>query len=723
MIDRYEQIEKIGSGGMGVVYRALDTELNREVALKLLSPQIHTSKQFVDLFRQEAKIVSQLAHPHIIPIYDSGIDEKRPYFVMKLLRGGTLQDKLNQGNLTMSQLWPILKQVAQALDYAHSQGVVHQDVKPTNILFDEREMAVLSDFGLANIFTSTHPTGNISAGTPIYMSPELCADEKIDGRSDQYGLAVVIFEALTGEPPFTGTNLQIMYKHVNAPPPIAHHINNQLPQTVSQIVQKGMSKSPTDRFATVNAFVGALITATYPEEADISLLATKTSESQTSPALISMKQPSINTDIKSISKALPHSTLTSDPATTSSSLQLDSPHIVAGAGGETNPKRSFHSLSRRTLLPLFFLAIMAIAFLIWPKAAANNALIEGLASPTIPDMEYVTLEIAGGAGSAVWNSGNSATKLAGMEQLEILVNGQSSTIQSNDGLLQLRFPNETELYLAKNTTIELHTKDELEIVLQQGKLLLQTEQRFTIVNQYGATASSTNGLLGITFSQTPFRFDVDCLIGSCLITGDLQGEQKLLATQHSYVGGNGRPSFPNPARYEQYVSLSPLVPTQTPTNIPTQTMLPTKTPTKRPSSTPINTTTPEPTHTNTPVPTMTPIPVQPSNTPAPVVPTQPSTPSATFLSDNLLQQCQWHVRILLAGFSPNSTITVTSNYSETECATGTGITSSWTQPYHIKTDRNGSLIFSILHQGTGSYTYTFTDETGKQATLSFETTP
>lgn len=722
MIDRYKRIEEIGSGGMGVVYRALDTESNREVALKLLSPQIQTSKQYTDLFWQEAHIVSQLDHPHIIPIYDSGIDEKRPYFVMKLLRGGTLRDRLNQGNLTMSQLWPILKQVAQGLDYAHSQGVVHQDVKPTNILFDERETAVLSDFGLAKLHTATFATGNISAGTPIYMSPEQCADEKIDSRSDQYGLAVVIFETLTGAPPFTGTNLQIMYKHVNAPPPAAHHMNKQLPQAISQIVQKGMSKSPTDRFATVEAFVEALQAATTPEEADVSTLAYKTAEPKTSPALISIKQVPTDTGLKVINRTLPHSTLTSDPATPSS-LQIDHPHIVAGAGGQMSQKRGFHSLSRRTLLPVFFLAIIAITFLVWPKSAANNASLEVVASPTIPDAHRVTLEIVGDTDSAVWNSGESATKLADMDQLEISVNGQSGTIQSNDGPLQLRFPNGADIYLAKNTTIELLTKDELEIVLQQGKLLLQTEQPFTVVNQYGAAASSTNGLLGVTFSQNPFRFDVDCLKGSCLITGDLQGERKLLATQHSYVGGTGRPSFPNTARYEQYANLSALVPTPTPTKMPTQTMAPTQTPTKRPSSTPTKTATPEPTYTNTPIPTLTPIPVQPTNTPAPVVPTQPLVPSATFLSDNLLQQCQWHVRISLTGFSPNSTITVMSNYSETECATGAGITSSWTQPYHIKTDRNGSLVFAILHQGTGNYTYTFTDETGNQATISFTTTP
>lgn len=784
MIGRYKRIEEIGSGGMGVVYRALDTGLNREVALKLLPPQVQDQERFAELFWHEARTIAQLDHAHTLPVYDVGIHEQRPFLIMRLLRGGTLRDKLKHGNLTIPQLMHIMQQIAQGLDYAHSQGIVHRDIKPTNILFDERETAVISDFGLAKIHTVTSAASSSTlAGTPIYMSPEQCADGQIDGRSDQYSLAVVVFEALTGQLPFSGTTLQIMYKHVNVPPPVAHELNTQLPATISPILQQGMAKTPGERFASVGAFVAALQAATTPEAANVSLAANPAPEPQTPSELRAVRpiakvesvelnreygkglqalnrkdwieafesfdkvvqedryyrsalnlrrqakhylqsEPSwpaakqVETEVTSVSPAprVPPS---------ESSLSRARPLIVEGAGGEPSSRqKGFPFWGRNGLIgALLVLGGVVVAILIWSQMAGDIVEAETAVSPPSPVFESISLVIDDVAHDAVWQAGETTKNLADVEQLDVPLDGESGLIQSGSGLLKFTLPDGSLIVMAADTAVELVTADELNLFLAEGGVLIQAESTVTIGNLFGASASISNGLMGISFTQNPFRFDVDCLTGSCLVVGDIHGEQKLLATQHSYVGGNGIPSIPGRARYDQYTSISPLVPTPTPTptEMPTATTTPTQTPTVRPSSTPTNTATPRPTNTSTPTATF--APVIPTSTPAPLEPTQPPVPSAVLFTNTLIQQCQWNVRISLTGFSPNSVITVSSNYSEIECATGNNIASSWTQPYHIKTDSSGNLLVAILHQGTGSYNYSFADETGKQAALSFTTTP
>lgn len=782
MIGRYKRIEEIGSGGMGVVYQALDTGLNREVALKLLPPQVQDHERFAELFWQEARTVAQLDHPHILPVYDVGIHEKRPFLIMRLLRGGTLRDKLKQGSLTIPQLMHIMRQVAQGLDYAHSQGIVHRDIKPTNILFDERETSVISDFGLAKLHTVTSAASSSTlAGTPLYMSPEQCADGQIDGRSDQYSLAVVVFEALTGQLPFSGTTLQIMYKHVNVPPPVANEVNTQLPATISPILEQGMAKTPGERFATVGAFVAALQAATTPEAANVSLAANPASEPRTPSELRAVRPITkveaveLNREYEKGLQALNRkdwveafesfdkvvqedryyrSALNlrrqakhylqsepSRPAAKQASTEVTSaspapqmpsaessssrarPFIVEGAGGEPGSRqKGFPFWGRKGFIgALLVLGGIVAAILIWSQMAGESVEAETAVSPPNPVFESISLVIDDVAHDAVWQAGEITRNLAEVEQLDVLLDGEAGLIQSGSGLLKFTLPGETLIVLAADTTVELVTADELNLLLAEGRVLIQAESTVTIANLFGASASISNGLMGISFTQNPFRFDVDCLTGSCLVVGDIYGEQKLLATQHSYVGGNGIPSLPDRARYDQYTSISPLVPTPTPTEMPTATSTPTQIPTVRPSSTPTKTATPRPTNTSTP--TATPVPILPTSTPAPLEPTQPPVPSALLSSNTLIQQCQWIVRISLTGFSPNSVITVSSNYSEIECATGNSIASSWTQPYHIKTDSRGNLIVTILHQGTGNYNYSFADETGKQAALSFTTTP
>jgi hypothetical protein len=278
---------------------------------------------------------------------------------------------------------------------------------------------------------------------------------------------------------------------------------------------------------------------------------------------------------------------------------------------------------------------IAAVILIWSQIASNSAQAETAVSPLSPASESVTLTIGDAASDAVWQAKETTVSLADIEQLDVPLDGEAGLIQSGNGLLQLTLPDETLIILAADTIVELVTTDELSLLLAEGRVLIQTNGTYTIANPFGASVSISNGLLGISFSQDPFRFDADCLIGSCVLTGDLQGERKLLATQHSYVGGSGDPSTASAVRYELYVPLSALVPTPTATSAPTETATatltptnrPTETATRRPSSTPTNTpaNTPTPRPANTSTPTNTPVP--PANTAVP--PTSPPPPPPT----------------------------------------------------------------------------------------------
>ena len=204
---RYTIRREIGHGGMAVVYLAHDLKHDRDVALKVL----HTRLAEVlgrERFLREIRTAAQLHHPHLLPLYDSGDAGGSLYYVVPFIEGGSLRDRLSQeGRLGLAASLQIAREVAGALDYAHRHNVVHRDIKPENILLDEGH-AVVADFGIARAISEAADAqitqSGLLVGTPAYMSPEQAAEEEIDGRSDIYGLGCVLFELLTGEPPFRG---------------------------------------------------------------------------------------------------------------------------------------------------------------------------------------------------------------------------------------------------------------------------------------------------------------------------------------------------------------------------------------------------------------------------------------------------------------------------------------------------------------------------------------
>jgi len=251
---RYQIISEVGKGSMGVVYKAHDPQIDRTVALKVLRPDRITSEEFVQRFLKEARAIGRLSHPNIITVYDSGQDNDTLYIVMEFLIGKTLREAQQEKQLRLQEIIHIGAQVADALDYAHRQGIVHRDIKPSNILLTPEGYLKLTDFGIARIEdpTAHHQTqaGDI-LGTPIYMSPEQIMGQKVDGRSDLYSLGVILYELTTGRKPFQGENLAAIFNAIieEKPPPIELP-DTSLGQRLSALIFKSISKSTEDRFQT-----------------------------------------------------------------------------------------------------------------------------------------------------------------------------------------------------------------------------------------------------------------------------------------------------------------------------------------------------------------------------------------------------------------------------------------------------------------------------------------
>lgn len=248
----YEVQDELGRGGMALVYQALERELGREVAVKVLPFALAFDAEFVERFQREARTAAQLEHPNIIPIYRVGRSGRVIYFVMKFLRGGSLAGLLQKrGRLSAPEIRRLLVDCASALAYAHQRGIVHRDMKPDNVMFDEFGQVLLTDFGIAKAMSGGRLTGTgMSIGTPHYMSPEQARAQNIDGRSDIYSLGVVAYQCLTGQVPFDGEDsFAIGYKHITEPlPPLAlpGADDRQLYETIRRMMMKDPGDRPQD---------------------------------------------------------------------------------------------------------------------------------------------------------------------------------------------------------------------------------------------------------------------------------------------------------------------------------------------------------------------------------------------------------------------------------------------------------------------------------------------
>ncbi len=270
IIGAYELLEPLGRGGMGEVYKAKHPTLGRAVAIKLLPPNLASEDNFRRRFEREARTVATLKHPNIVNVFDFGMSGDTYYMVMEYLNGHDLGDYLHEHEqLTLEEALPLIHDIAAALDYAHAQNIVHRDIKPSNIMLEPVSSsrpdhasirAILTDFGLARIIGGgSSLTGTGIMGTLDYVAPEQIVEARtVDHRADIYALGVMVYQMLTGQKPFQGGAAQIVFAHLQQPPPNACDYNTALPIHVGKAIQKALAKQPERRFQSAQDFADAL---------------------------------------------------------------------------------------------------------------------------------------------------------------------------------------------------------------------------------------------------------------------------------------------------------------------------------------------------------------------------------------------------------------------------------------------------------------------------------
>ncbi len=283
-LGQYELRELLGVGGMGAVYRGYQATLKRYVAVKVISANLAEQPGYMERFTREAETSAGLQHPHIIKVFDYGLQGGISYIVLELLNGGTLAERIAQraGTTTplpsLGEVAEMLKDVGSALDYAHGRGVVHRDIKPSNVMFDDQGNAYLVDFGIAKLVAATHgltETGKV-IGTWGYMAPEQWRAGELSAATDQYALGIMTYALVTGHMPFEAeTPANIMHKHLNEMPPPPTAYRPDVPDALTHVIDRALAKSPRERFpactAFAQAFDGAIRGHTGPKTAFFTL--------------------------------------------------------------------------------------------------------------------------------------------------------------------------------------------------------------------------------------------------------------------------------------------------------------------------------------------------------------------------------------------------------------------------------------------------------------------
>ncbi len=606
-IGRYEIRTTLGKGGMATVYRAFDPQFQREVAIKVLPRELLHRDEFRTRFQREALTIASLEHPAIVPVYDFGEADGQPFLVMRLMAGGSLADRMRNGPLSLTEIARLFNRLAPALDYAHQRGIIHRDLKPGNILFDQLGEPYLADFGIARLRDATTSlTGDGIIGTPAYMSPEQGKGMKnIDRQSDVYALGAMLFEMLTGRPPYeSDTPTGQIIQHITDPVPDVRAANPTLPEDCQGIIAQAMAKQPADRYPSVAALA-----------ADVDTVARGKSLPKARPTLKGdSPTPEILPDPDADKKTMPVSPPSPDSGRRFGWVGgfLFLVLCLVGGGflfnqffpGEptATPTASPSPTPSLTLTPS-------------PSETASATIPPSQTpSPTPPH----TLTFWQTEGLVSVQVGNAEPQLARpglqlpLDTEVILVSGGKAELQLEEG---------THLFLGANTTLTLfaQTEGQETNLLQMGTVLVQAGSWQVHTVDLAYRAQVQDGWMGVTFAQGEFW--VDCLSGTCQI-----GELPLQAGQRAGYTATGL-SEPEPVIYETWTALGGA---DAPTSAPAQQ---TPSPTPKPGntlfgSTPTSTKTPKTEQSSpSPIPSATPtIPLATSTT-TPVTP--PYIPPAT----------------------------------------------------------------------------------------------
>ncbi len=383
-LGRYEIQQEVGRGGMARVYRAIDPRLQRPVAVKVLAPQLSLDPEYLQRFEREARMAASLDHPAIMTIYDIGEQDGLHYIAMEFISGRSLHLILEErGALGLSYAIGILDPLGKALDYAHSQGAVHRDVKPHNVMIDVGGRVLLTDFGIAQPTDADSErltrTG-IFMGTPEYISPEQAEGKRLDGRSDLYSLGIVAYEIITGQVPFSGATPQLIVAHAQNVPPPPSHIDPSLPAELDVVLERALAKFPLERFRDGSALVEALrsIARRYgiasatpssiaelatPQQSSAGQATRLINRGRTPVASHPLKSPSAPPSAPSRPGAVaPPAAPPRPPAVSSPAMQSPQPAPVAPQAGGNSSNQSFLGKLWLPLMGALFVALALIVF-------------------------------------------------------------------------------------------------------------------------------------------------------------------------------------------------------------------------------------------------------------------------------------------------------------------------------------------------------------------------
>ena len=387
-LGEYEVLTELGRGGMAVVYLGHDLSLGRRVAIKVMSPELRLmGEEVVERFKREARTAAQLSHPAIIPIYAVKDVHQHLYFVMKFIKGRSLEYVIREeGRLPPAVTQNILTQVASALEYAHRHQVIHRDIKPGNIMLDEDGWAVVTDFGIAKALAAEGLTMTGAAlGTPTYMSPEQCAGIELTGAADQYSLGVVAYEMLSGKLPFDGDSaMTVMYKHTHEPPPPIGDVWPDCPAELGQAVMRMLEKEPENRWPSVEHATEAIAAAAPASDSEIRLQLTsmiKRASNQSLLAQFETPRTPVTAGRSRSARATP------------GQITPDTPALVGGPGGAGTARR----WSRTWLVAVPTIGAAAVAGWFLRPAGDPVGLAEPAEPPVAAQPAVATFDVAPGA--------------------------------------------------------------------------------------------------------------------------------------------------------------------------------------------------------------------------------------------------------------------------------------------------------------------------------------
>ncbi len=533
-LDRYHILDQLGEGGMATVYKALDTRLDSEVAVKVirierLSPDV--LERAMARFEREAKAQAKLTHPNIVKVTDYGEYQGRLYLVMPFLPGGTLKHRLGK-LIPWQKAARLLIPIARALATAHGLGMIHRDVKPANILITEDSQPMISDFGVAKVMdvqeTVDLTSTGMGVGTPEYMAPEQFKGQ-VDDRSDIYALGVVFYEMVTGGKPYTAdTPAALIIKQATDPLPRPMATVPSLPSSVEQVLLKALAKDPTNRYQNMLDF------ATEMER----LMSNRRRSSSTLDITKSKRGHKF-----SLFSHLPQITITSS--------------IVLSA---------------------IFLALVIVVFF------GVRALVSEPFIPTaIPDFAYIA-NVSGITENQMRGKNSYKPIYTG----DYVVFGQGSLVRVSTGVAEFSLPDLFRVYAIGNennpTIIEFFKSGDL--LLENDVTIIRLLSGTIIVTKTEASASNirlivetnsgdakiSGAVMGIRYNFLEQIFDVDCFVGKCLVLSENQS-YNLIGGEHSWVDASGNINMPNKLNYDDYNPLAEVLftPTETFTPVPDNT--------------------------------------------------------------------------------------------------------------------------------------------------------